>query len=158
VDFTNHVVAQCNMDFPNATYQDWGDPAGEAKYSKRDGGFTSNAQLMAEAAGVNVIPSDQNFTARTQAVDQALARIDGLLIDPSCTRIINGFLGGYCYPEIGNSGEFSQHVEKNRFSHPHDALQYLLLKLLKNSSSIGFFQPDRSGTHIANRNFTPRRR
>lgn len=163
VDFTQWVVGQCNTDFPNAKFLDWGDPAGAAKFSKKDGGFTSNSQLMADVSGVNVVSSDQNFTARTQAVDQALGRIDGLLIDPRCTRLINGFIGGYCYPEIGNTGEYSQNVEKNRFSHPHDALQYVLLKLLKSKSSVTNFTPDRTGTRKANmarasRHFTPRRR
>jgi hypothetical protein len=159
VDFTRNVVATCNMDFPNATYQDWGDPAGANKFSKKEGGFTSNAQLMREAAGVNVISSDQNVTARIQAVDQALGRIDGLLIDPSCTRLINGFLGGYCYPEIGNTGEYSDKPEKNRFSHPHDALQYLLLKLTTSPTKVKSFTPRRSAARAINSSrFTPARR
>lgn len=160
VDFTKHVVSQCNLDFPNAEYRDWGDPAGAQKFSKRDGGFTSNAELMHEACGVSVVSSDQNFTARTQAVDQALARIDGVLIDPGCTRLINGFLGGYCYPEIQSlPGTYAETPEKNRFSHPHDALQYLLLKLLKDNSADTDFTPNRSAVQRVNRgHFTPRRR
>jgi hypothetical protein len=159
VDFTKHAVMNCNMDYPGATYQDWADPAGANKFSKKEGGFTSNAQLMYEAAGVNVISSDQNMTARIQAVDQALGRIDGLLIDPSCTRLINGFLGGYCYPQIGNTGEYSDKPEKNRFSHPHDALQYLLLKLTTSSGKVKRFTPRRSAAKAINSSrFTPMRR
>jgi phage terminase large subunit len=150
VDFTRHAVMTCNMAYPNATYQDWGDPAGANKFSKMDGGFTSNAQLMLEAAGVNVVSSDQNMTARIQSVDQALGRFAGLLIDPSCTRLINGFLGGYCYPEIGNSGEHSDKPDKNRFSHIHDALQYLMLKLLTSSRSVTSFTPNRSSVRRVN--------
>jgi len=150
VDFTRHVVMTCNTAYPNATYQDWGDPAGANKFSKKEGGFTSNAMLMQEAAGVNVVSSDQNFTARTQAVEQALGRIDGLLIDPSCTRLINGFLGGYCYPQVGTTGEYSDKPEKNRFSHPHDSLQYLLLKLTTSQTNVRGFTPKRTATQRIN--------
>ena len=131
VDFVKWVKEECNKAYPGAEWLDYGDPAGANKFSKKEGGFTSNAQLMAEE-GITVEPSEQNFTARTQAVDGILARIDGCLIDPSCTRLLNGFLGGYCYKEIGTSGEFYDEPEKNRFSHIHDAFQYLMVRLVGN--------------------------
>lgn len=131
VDFALRVQAQCNADFSTCDkYIDYGDPSGRNKFPKKDGGFTSNAKLMENVIKIKVISSDNNFTARVQAVDQALGRINGLLIDPSCVRLINGFLGGYCYPEIGNSGIYGEHPIKNRFSHPHDGLQYALLKMI----------------------------
>ncbi len=132
VDFTKYVINQCNLLFPNAEWTDWGDPAGEAEYSTKKGGFTSNAKLMREE-GVNVQPSEQNPDARYGSVDDQLAIIDGMLIDPSCTRLINGFLGGYHRKEIGQgTGIYAEHPEKNRFSHPHDALQYVMVRLTKN--------------------------
>lgn len=134
VDFTRHVVESCNMQFPRAKYVDWGDPAGANKFSKKEGGFTSNAQLMFETAKVEVLSSDQNFTARVQAIDQQLGQIDGVLIDPSCTRLINGFLGGYCYPLMGSTGEYNNKPEKNRFSHVHDAGQYIAVKLFQSEA------------------------
>lgn len=116
VDFTRHVVQECNTRYPNATYQDWADPAGENKFSKRTGGFTSNAELMRDF-GVDVEPSEQNWTARKESVEQQLKIIDGLLIDPKCVRLINGFMGGYHYAEIGTSGSFRDKPNKNRWSH-----------------------------------------
>jgi len=135
VDFTEMVTAQCNLLWPNASYHDFADPAGENKYSKRTGGFTSNADLMRQTCNVNVQPSDNNWDARREAVERALGRIDGLLIDPSCIRLINGFLGGYHYPEIANSGIYSDKPEKNKYSHVHDALQYVLLKMARSSDA-----------------------
>jgi hypothetical protein len=83
--------------------------------------------------GVDVQPSEQNPDARYGAVDDQLAIIDGMLIDPSCTRLINGFLGGYHRKEIGQgTGIYAQEPVKNRFSHPHDALQYVMVRLVKN--------------------------
>lgn len=134
VDFTERVNTECNLLFPDATYTDYADPAGNAEFSKKEGGFTSNARLMNEACGISVIPSEQNFTARTQAVEKQLLKIDGLLIDPACIRLINGFLGGYCYAEVGNTGIYAKEPIKNKFSHVHDALQYALVKLLSGQS------------------------
>ena len=52
-----------------------------------------------------------------------------LLIDPSCTTLIDGFEGGYAYPQIGSSGVYKTEPAKNSYSHIHDALQYPATKL-----------------------------
>ncbi len=132
VDFGKYVTHQCNLLYPGAECKDWGDPAGETKYSKREGGFTSNAELMRNECQIDVKPSEQNLTARISSVDQQMARIDGLLIDPGCIRLINGFLGGYCYPENKSiMGEYIDNILKNKYSHVHDGLQYLTVRLFE---------------------------
>lgn len=131
IDFTRAVAMECNMMYPNAEWTDWEDPAGENKYSKREGGFTSNAILMRDECGVDVKPSEQNWIARKESVEKQLGLIDGLLFDPGVTRLINGFISGYAYKEIGTSGVYMDMPMKNKFSHVHDALQYVLLKLVK---------------------------
>ncbi|MCP3686555.1 MAG: hypothetical protein GY861_28285 [bacterium] len=133
VQFSRHVVSQCNLLFPNAEWTDWDDPAGWNKFSKKEGGFTSNAQLIQEETGVTMVASEQNLSARLNAVDDQLALIDGILVDPECVRLINGFMGGYHYPEIGLTGEFSEQISKNRFSHIQDACQYVMVKLVKHT-------------------------
>lgn len=129
VDFGEWVKTECNMAYPGAKYQDWADPAGENEYSKREGGFTSNAKLMREI-GIDVKPSEQNWTARKESLETELGRIDGVLIDPGCIRLINGFIGGYHYPEIGTTGTYSTKVEKNKFAHVCESLQYVVLKIV----------------------------
>jgi len=89
---------------------------------------------MRDACGVNVMPSEQSLTARTNGVEDLLNKRDGLLIDPKCIRLINGFMGGYCYQEVGTTGVYSPTPWKNRFSHIHDSLQYLLVKITKGQS------------------------
>jgi hypothetical protein len=132
VDFGNYVVNQCNLKWPGAEYLDWGDPAGENEYSKKEGGFTSNAKLMRNECNIKVKPSEQNLTARIESVEQQLGKIDGLLIDPSCTRLINGFMGGYCYPENKSiMGEFLPNIMKNKYKDIHDSLQYVMVKLFE---------------------------
>jgi hypothetical protein len=133
VDFGKHVIKELNIRFPNHTEViHWGDPAGEAKYSKREGGFTSNHQLLQENCHISVLSSEQNLKARIESVDQMLARINGVLIDPRCIRLINGFVGGYCYPENKSIvGEYLDNIIKNKYSHVHDALQYVMVKIFK---------------------------
>jgi len=131
VDFTRWVVADCELRWPGASYTDYADPAGEHQYSTKSGDFTSNAELQLQECRVQTIASEQNWTARKEAVETSLRLIDGLLIDPSCHRLVNGFIAGYTYPEIGGTGIFRDKPLKNRFSHPHDALQYVLVKLTR---------------------------
>ena len=52
----------------------------------------------------------------------------GLLISPACKMIRKGFTGGCHYRRVQVVGDerFTDKPDKNRFSHPHDALQYLL--------------------------------
>jgi hypothetical protein len=52
----------------------------------------------------------------------------GMIIDPKCKNLIRGFMGGYHYRRMQVSGErYDERPNKNRFSHVHDAFQYLLL-------------------------------
>lgn len=135
VDFCEMVVMERNNLFPDCDWIEWGDPAGEAKFSKKDGGLTSNAELMKDS-GILLRKSEQNWEARRESVETQLGKMiggePGVLIDPSCTRLINGFIGGYCYPEIGTSGIYGDKPIKNKFSHVHDALQYMMVMLTRN--------------------------
>lgn len=149
VEFGNWVVTECNLRFPGAMYEDWEDPAGENKFSKKEGGFTSNAQMMREECGISVTPSEQNPVVRIASVERQLSLIDGLLIDPSCRRLINGFIGGYHYKEIGTSGIYSTAPEKNLFSHIHDSLQYVMVKLTGGVTGNSGFTPNREKTGSA---------
>ena len=131
VDFTNWVSQSIIAEFPGAEVAHYCDPAGFAKYSDRNGGLTSNAQLQEEMCGIHLHPSRQELDMRLSAVDQLLARRDGLLIDPSCIRLVNGFQGGYVRKENARAGigEYRTNPEKNKFSHVHDALQYIIVML-----------------------------
>lgn len=60
IDFAKLVNTTCNQLFPGATYHDWGDPAGSAEFSKKEGGFTSNTKLIQEATGIEIQTSEQN--------------------------------------------------------------------------------------------------
>lgn len=102
-----------------------GDPAGK----NRDTMKKSPLEYLRTECGIIVEDGIQTFKFRKEAVANLLTRhIRGepaVIIDPSCVRLIDGFEGGYAYPEIGSSGMFKTEPEKNQYSHIHDGLQYL---------------------------------
>ena len=131
VDFARDVVGQCNRLYPDAQYNDWGDPAGSNQFGKPGGGYTSNTQLVYNDCKVSIVDSERSATALINIMDQVLGRIDGILIDPGCVRLISGLMGGYCYKKKPNTiDEYSDNVDKNRFSHIMEAVQYAVIKLV----------------------------
>ena len=110
-------------------YNVWGDPAGDFRAQTDE---TTPFQILRNA-GIQARPASSNDVAlRIEAVSAPLTRLidkqPGLLIDPRCTNLIKGFEGGYHYRRLQVSGErYEDTPNKNRFSHVHDALQYLML-------------------------------
>jgi hypothetical protein len=52
-------------------------------------------------------------------------------LSPNCKTLRKGFNGAYKYRRLQIAGEerFTEKPDKNEFSHPHDALQYVALRL-----------------------------
>ena len=63
----------------------------------------------------------------------------GVMIDPSCTTLRQGFRSGYHYRRIQVAGDarYEDKPSKNKFSHVHDALQYLLTGAGESKNLIG---------------------
>jgi hypothetical protein len=61
-----------------------------------------------------------------------------MLVDPGCKTIIKGFRGGYRYErlKVGGSARFRDRPCKDKFSHPHDSLQYLCLYVRSESNPV----------------------
>ena len=76
-------------------------------------------------------------------------RQPGLLVDSRCTVLIRGFEVGYQYKRLGVSGEARYELKpnKNKYSHVHDACQYMMLgggegrALISNSQMQQNMQP-----------------
>lgn len=135
MDATEAVIVWANMNLPDkCEFVDYGDPAGNNrdpnKRSPRDY-ITEQAQKYGQ--GIFIVDGIQTFKIRRETVAGRLTKeINGqpaILIDPSCTRIIDGFEGGYAYPEIGNQGVYKDEPAKNQYSHIHDSIQYPATRL-----------------------------
>jgi len=107
----------------------FGDPAGDHRAQTDE----STPFQILKGRGITARPTHSNdVTLRLERVNATLSRMvdgeSGMLIDPKCVNIIKGFDGGYHYRRMQVSGErYDDKPNKNRFSHIHDALQYMLL-------------------------------
>lgn len=131
--------------FPDFEIQGgWGDPAGKTKAGLyEDTAFDImneyfpldrwGANSTTSTNGVRWRPAPTNDVGmRLEAVKVTLDRLidgnPGILVAPRCKLIRKGFAGGYHYKFVRpGSDQTHEHPVKNRFSHPMDALQYLLL-------------------------------
>ena len=137
IDLTWMVLTELEKDFPGYTCTHYADPAGWAKQSSNNGSgrLTSPSDMQKEICGITLIPSRQDLALRINCVDMMLDRSDGMLIDPSCSRLVNGFQGGYVKeenPRMG-IGEFKIIPKQNKFAHIHSALQYLIVPVFYNT-------------------------
>jgi len=131
VDFAEAVKIWCGINLPTeTTYKDIGDPAGN---TTRDANKKTAGQYIREHCGISISPGVQTFKVRRESVASRLNRRDGFLMDPTeCPLLLEGFLGGYGYPEIGKSGVYKETItgkDKDKYCDVHDALQYPATKL-----------------------------
>lgn len=114
----------------------WGDPAGNQRSStdERTAIEIMNAHSLKlyKKKIWRAAPSN-DVTMRLEVVISALNRLidgdPGLMISPNAGFVRKGFAGGYHYRFIqsGTGTQVHETPAKNAYSHPHDALQYLLL-------------------------------
>ena len=107
----------------------FGDPAGDQRAQTDE---TTPFQIMRQN-GLKGRPAPSNDVAlRIESVETTLGRLiegkSGFLLDYRCINLKKGFNGGYHYRRLQTSGDrYDERPNKNRYSHVHDALQYLLL-------------------------------
>lgn len=117
-----------------------GDPAGE----KRAETDENTPFLILKTKGIEALPASTNDpTVRREAVAGALTRLidgkPGLLISPKCKVTRKGMGGGYCLKRIQVSGDerFHDKPDKNKYSHPCEAGQYLMLGMGEGQKVLG---------------------
>lgn len=150
------LVPGLQNDFPEHKIPDmlcWDDPAGKQR-AQGDSDITARGIL--ESFGFKmqgVLTND--FEPRREAVAWFLSRtVDGqpaFKLDGRCQTLKGGFAGGYLFSrrslsQSSNEQLYSDRPEKNRFSHIHDALQYLCLGLRPAKSNTRKPDPPRRDT------------
>jgi hypothetical protein len=118
------------MNFPGYRIQATGDPAG----NRRADSDEKTCFMELAEAGIPAMPAITNeFVARREAVASYLTKLidgqGGLAVHPDSRLIRKGFNGGYHYKRVQVTGDerYRDVPEKNSYSHPHDALQYMAL-------------------------------
>lgn len=97
--FGRRVVEDCNLRWPRARWSDWGDPSGRAH---RETDAKSCFKILRAELGLDLQPGKASWQPRRRAVASRLTRIvngrPALVVDPTCTMLIEGFEGMYHYP------------------------------------------------------------
>jgi hypothetical protein len=120
--FADLVNLQCSTNYPGADFEDIADPASWHKQT-----VVSEQKSAIDVLNTRNIwpnPGPMTFTARKEAMGTRL-RATAIIISPTCTMLVQGMLGKYCYEEIGNTGTYKATVCKNAWSHPMNGLEYI---------------------------------
>lgn len=130
----NVVLPSLSVDFPYCRVgESEGDPAGAAGDAIMEElsciGELNNLGIKTQAASTN------DPDVRISSVRYFLnSMIDGqpafLISREHCPVLRKGFINGYHFKRLSVSGDerYQDKPNKNRFSHPHDALQYIVMK------------------------------
>lgn len=119
--------------FPDADVHAFADPA--AFYPTQDSDEDSVwVDTVAEVAEIKIKPAASNSLGpRLEAVRQPLSEMiesePAVQLDPSCRVLRRGFNSGYRFAKVKVHGDEHTGSDpvKNLYSHPHDALQYVML-------------------------------
>jgi hypothetical protein len=123
---------------PGCKFVDHGDPAGRIRDTNKGSARDYITKKAAEfGVDIYIIDGVQTWKVRRESVANRLNRFangePGLLIDPDCRTLIEGFDGGYSYRALTNlPGMFAEEAIKNKYSHIHDALQYSATRIFTN--------------------------
>jgi hypothetical protein len=117
-------------EFPNGAFTAFADPAGDQRAQTDE---RTCIAIIREFANIECRAAPSNdWTLRRESVAGALNRMiegkPGFVLSPLCKTLRKGFSGGFHYKRVKVTGSERYHdkPDKNEFSHPHDALQYLM--------------------------------
>lgn len=128
--FSDEVLAHTIRNYPGYTFEDIGDPAGEAR-SQAD---EKTCFSILQSKGIKIRGGDQDPHIRLESVKKPLNTLvmgePALLLHPRCKSLRKGFIGGYHYRRIQAAGErYTEKPDKGIYSHIHDAAQYVATEL-----------------------------
>lgn len=131
--FGDMLAQRLHERFPMCrTIKAYCDPSATYGVDKKAGEKTWR-EIIEAKLGIRVEAAPTNrLTPRLEAVRRPLTMlIDGkpaVQYSPRCTMLIEGFNSGYRFRKVEGAEErYTDEPEKNEYSHPHDANQYLHL-------------------------------
>ena len=130
--FSDGVLELCEQRWPGFTFEDWGDPAGEQRTSMSRDRDEKTCLDVLNGKGIRIRGGEQNITARLESVRKPLNTLRNgrpqLQLHPRCEMLRKGFRGRYQFRRVriaGSAERYHDTPDKNEYSHPHDALQYV---------------------------------
>ena len=138
--FGRLLKQKINSEYTGYNFRFTGDPAGDFR-AQSD---SSTPFMMLAAEKIPAAPAWTNDPViRIGAAAAPMKRLDsagnpGFLVGPKCKVLRKALSGGYKYRRIKVAGDERYHdvPDKNRYSHPADGFQYLMLSLGEGTSLI----------------------
>jgi len=120
-----------NANYPGAKIRAWSDPAGEAKGQATE----DTPRQVLVASGIPCQPAPSNkVILRRASISNPLQRLCGdgrpaFMVCPKAKWIRKGLMGGFQFRRMKVSGDerFTDEPDKNAYSHPVEATEYLML-------------------------------
>lgn len=138
--FADEVNRHTADKFDGYKIRDYGDPAGQQRSAMTADKDEKTCFDILRGKGIDIQPSEQNPTIRIESVRKPLETMRNgkpqFILHPRCKVLRKGFQGRYQYKrlKIGGAEErFQDFPDKNEYSHPHDALQYVAVKVFGNA-------------------------
>lgn len=155
-EFAVRVINWCTKNLEDFRFEDWGDPSGDAGRGTSD---KSSFEVL-EGLDVMIQGASNDMTIRLESVRWGLNNlIDGepaMVVDAQeCMVLVEGFQGGYHYRRIITSAAeryAEAEPDKNEYSHPHDAWQYIAQKVF--GDMVLYNQNDLANMRVATRQMT----
>lgn len=122
-----------------------GDPAGNRRGdSDEETVFKALYELGFEVEEANTNDPDIRWEAVREPLQRLIDGKPGFQLHPRCKILRKGFNSGYSFKRLQVSGEarFSDRASKNKYSHPHDALQYLCMLIAGDTTPAVKFKRD----------------
>lgn len=130
--FADEVLRLVDERYKGFHFEDYGDPAGEQRTAMTADRDEKTCFDILHAKGIGIRGGEQNLTSRLECVKRPLNTLRGgqpqLQVHSRCAKLRKGFAGRYRYRQIkvaGAGARYHSEPEKNEYSHPHDALQYV---------------------------------
>jgi hypothetical protein len=130
--FADVVIEESSRRWPGFRFEDWGDPAGEQRSAMTADRAEKSCFDILQGKGIHIRGAEQNLTSRLESVRKPLNTLRNgkpqLALHPRCELLRKGFRGRYQYKRVKVAGAAERYhdvPDKNEYSHPHDALQYV---------------------------------
>ena len=132
-EFSDEVILRSNTQYPGARFFDIGDPAGkqESAVVRRDTDAKTCFDILHHKQ-ILIEGGPQDLVTRLEGVRKPLRTLTGgrpqLVVHSRCKMLRKGYQGRYRYKRVQVAGaeiRYRDEPEKNEFSHPHDANQYV---------------------------------
>lgn len=134
--FAEDVKLHSGRNWDGFKFEDVGDPAGNSTSSLNKELATCYSILRTK--GINCKLGEVTIKVRVESVKAGLNRlrggVPGIQVHPRCKMLRKGFIGRYQYRKMQvGDGRFQLKPDKNEYSHPHDAAQYIAAHYLGKS-------------------------